>query len=170
MTKQNIARKFIFQVQELSRNGVLSMSSLDIEVGVSFEFELPNSSQTYYFLCLVEIQYDSSIKIHRFSEATMNCWQPFLKIRSSAFDLFCRALRLYTTWQVFDCSTYADSTMLMGTFPIFVTFILHHGIQEERLIVMINMKEGLVLFARDPFDYVINLDLLWQKSSCLGNT
>ena len=47
--------------------------------------------------------------------------------------------------------------MLMGTFPIFVTFILHHGIQEERLIVMINMKDSL--FAQDPFDYVINLDL-----------
>ena len=52
--------------------------------------------------------------------------------------------------------------MLMGTFPIFVTFILHHGIQEERLIVMINMKDSL--FAQDPFDYVINLDLFWQKS------
>ena len=52
--------------------------------------------------------------------------------------------------------------MLMGTFPIFVTFILHHGIQEERLIVMINMKDSL--FAQEPFDYVINLDLFWQKS------
>ena len=101
------------------------------------------------------------MKIYRFSENYELLTTFFWEIRSSAFDLFCWALRLYTTWQVFDC-TYADSTMLMGTFPIFVTFILHHGIQEERLIVMINMKDSL--FAQEPFDYVINLDLFWQKS------
>ena len=129
--------------------------------GVSFEFQLPKSLQAC-FLQQINIARNEII-LWKFIDfqRTMNCWQPILEIRSSAFDLFCWALRLYTTWQVFDC-TYADSTMLMGTFPIFVTFILHHGIQEERLIVMINMKDSL--FAQDPFDYVINLDLLWQNS------